>query len=141
MPDAAVALPPDVGLCTCQTRNSLRATRCHNCGSTLPWVKVKPEPAPKSAKPPKIEGALNNKVSVNVDTDTLTVWGVGMVVFFISLFFPFVGLWIYRAFHDESPVANFAAAGGLCGLALWVWVGMDNAVNKPDEFTGTTPSP
>jgi hypothetical protein len=102
-------------------------------------VKVKPEPAPKPAKPPKIEGTLSNKVSVNVDSDTLTVWGVGMVVFFVSLFFPFVGLWIYRMFNDESPVANFAAAGGLCGLALWVWVGMGNAVNKPDDVAALRP--
>ena len=137
MPDQVAALPADVGLCSCSARNSLRATRCHSCGSTLPWVKPKAEP---KFKAPKIEGALSNNVNTGVDTEALTTFGIGCVVFVVSLMFPFVGLWLYRYFSsDESPLAGYAMAGGFAGLACWVWLGMGNAGHKPGDANSVSP--
>lgn len=127
MPDQA--LPADVGLCGCNARNSLRATRCHSCGNTLPWAKPAPEPKPKAAKPQSAAANPAPKASVSVDSEALALFGVGIVIFFLSLFSPF-GFAMYRWFsREESPLANYAAAGALLGIGLFIWTKMDNAVN------------
>src|SRR5687768_2664256 len=110
MSNQTATLPADVGLCSCNARNSLRATKCHACGETLPWGKAQPEPKPKAAGPPKIAGALSNRASFN--TEALGLFGVGIVVFIIAFIFPIAGWWMYRYFSsEESPLATYAMLG------------------------------
>ena len=109
-------LPPDVGLCTaCSARNSKRASRCHACQALLSWA-----PQPKAEKPKTAKAASTPRISAPVvSSEAATLWGIGLVVFIASLFLPFVGWWLYRYFsNEESPLANFAAAGGVLGVAL-----------------------
>ena len=139
MSKQAASLPADVGLCHCNVRNSKRATRCHACGETLPWVKPAPAPKIKPQGPPKIAGGLNANVNVGIDSEAIGLWGFGLVVFLVSIFFP-LGFTAYRILSRyESPLANFAGAGALLGVGLFIWVQMDSAVNKPKTDSGYNP--
>jgi len=138
MPDSTAALPADVGLCTCAARNSLRATRCHSCGSTLPWVKAAPEPKINAQKM-KAASAVGSSVA-NAGDEALVSLGVGILVFAAAFIFPFIGLWMYRHFsEEESPLAMFAALGGVLGLGGWIWFRMGRAVGDIPDRNSVSP--
>lgn len=129
-------LPPDVGLCqSCGARNSKRATRCHACNQMLSWA-----PVPKEPKPIKVPSAP--KISApTIDPEAASVWGIGMVVFIASFCIPLLGFGLYKYFsNEESPLANFAAAGGLLGLAL-IGLGWMGRAASVGESSGDATSP
>lgn len=71
----------------------------------------------------------------NAGGEALASLGVGLLVFGAAFIFPFIGLWMYRHFSEEdSPLAMYAALGGVLGLGGWIWLKMGRATGDiPDS--------
>lgn len=152
---AETTLPKDVGLCaSCNARNSKHGSRCHACGATLPWVKVKatkvapsaptpaaaprqsaattsPSPHHKPLPPPAKPSLQGFNPASGVDWGaSITFVLLTFVVFAASLIIPILGFFLYRHFAEEESPLRFAAGAGL-GIVVCL-IGLRFASRLPD---------
>jgi hypothetical protein len=115
-----VSLPADVGICAaCGSRNSMRATRCHACGATLPWESEKLEKqaaAAQVAAARKAEAAQMGRAAGDAGMTSLLYFLVIVLCFSVS---PLVGFFIWKWLDSqESKYAGAAFTGWILGAAV-----------------------
>lgn len=117
-------LPKDVGLCAaCNSRNSKLATKCHACGTILPWAQPKtPKTAPKNpfntAPTPQFNDPAFKPAPAGggggVDIGgTVTAVGLGFLLFAVSTMCCFLGFYLYRHFNSEESWLQYPCLVGL----------------------------
>jgi ribosomal protein L40E len=118
---APVQTPSDVGLCAqCNAKNSLRATRCHACGATLPWETARLEKA--RGKASSAARRQSQAVARGQDFSPLLKTGLANLLTFVLCFCaPFIGYFIWRYLDNEdSPYSGAAFFGWVIGAVLAV---------------------
>jgi ribosomal protein L40E len=113
----------------CGENNNMQAQTCRKCNADLPWSKaakartsgnVKAVAAATSGgKAPKMQ-VVGPKTPV-VSSEAVTLWAIGLLVFFFCVFISPVGAFIvHRVLSGmESELAGFAQAGLYVCVAIW----------------------
>lgn len=118
---APAPTPSDVGLCAqCNAKNSLRATRCHACGATLPWETARLEKA--RGKASSAARRQSQAVARGQDFSALVKTGLANLLAFVLCFCaPFIGYFIWRYLDNEdSPYTGAAFFGWVIGAVFIV---------------------
>jgi hypothetical protein len=107
-------LPKDFGPCTeCGTNNAHIATKCHQCGAMLPWVKIKPQRVKAGTILPKASTQAAPRRSLDFGA---------FVMGFFCLIMPIVGYFVYRSYAEKG--SERTAVAGWCTLVGFGLVGL-----------------